>query len=118
MGNPHIIASHTFCPLSFCPAIIMASQDVEYINNMLNDFGVNYFSNTKNTDSGLVSVSSTRRGNKEAQTCQFNKVPSFILALMKEHTKMLLEQQKSVFDTYKDEVNVMLTKNAETIANL
>ena len=96
----------------------MESKDAQYINNMLKDFGVNYFTNAESNDSGRISVSSTRRGAKETQNFTFNEVPPFILALMNEHTKMLLEQQKALFDTYKDEVNVLLIKKDETIADL
>ena len=96
----------------------MESQDLDYVMNTLKSFGEQYFANN-NDDKNAAVIRRNVKGNKvEDQTCVFKEVPPFMLALMREMAKNILEQQKNNIDIIKREFNDKLKEKDDTIANL
>ena len=101
----------------------MGSLDLDYIMNTLKSYGEEYFTKGNNSDKNSAALHgtavSTRKGSKtEDQICVFNEVPPFILALMRELAKNLLEQQKNTIDDLKENYDTKLKDRDDTIAVL
>lgn len=97
----------------------MASMDIDYVMNVLSKFSTDYFAKSENKSSKCVYLrqnsKNTRKGDKtEDQPAYFNEVPQFILALFKEHTKIMVE----LTDTKLSKVYEEMEEKDKTIADL
>ena len=100
----------------------MEAMDLDCIMNVVKSFGEQYFTNDnedKNSASLHGTAVSTRRGGKtEDQTIVFNQVRPFILAIMRELAKNLLEQQKNTVDALKADYDAKLKEKDDKIMDL
>ena len=101
----------------------MEAQDLDFIMNTLKTYGEQYFATNKNDPSTAAlcstTVSTRGKGNKtEDQVCIFKEVPPFILPLLRELVKNLLEQQKNTIDTLKEEFKDALKEKDNEISDL
>ena len=101
----------------------MQDKNLEYIINTVKSHGEQYFStgdNEANNSATLHgSAVSTRKGSKtEDQTCVFKEVPPFILALLNELAKNLLEHQRNTINDLKQEYENKLKDRDSTIKDL
>lgn len=100
----------------------MASVDLDYIMNVVKNFGTDYFSKSQN-DSSSVSVYGTtlnlRRGSKtEESACYFNEIPPFMLAVMREQTKVIMEYIRTDKKEMQEDYDRKLKEKDAQIADL
>ena len=98
-------------------------MDLEYIINTITSYGQEYFSSDNTADNNSATLHGTavkaRKGNKvEELTCIFKEVPPFMLALIKELVKTMLDQQSSTIKKLKEDFKDELSKRDKKIESL
>ena len=98
-----------------------SSLDITYINENGKIYSEEYFNSEKNDDIDSVIGCKivTKTGNRKTEgVCNFTEVPKFILNIINESNRLLINRQDSLLKEIKEEFQLKLGEKDAIISNL